>query len=73
LERASLRGRVLFSQDDDLLAEAARRQSEGIRFGGVIYAHQLRISIGTCIHDLELIALVGEPEELHNRVLFLPL
>ncbi len=73
LERASLRGRVLFSQDDDLLAEAAHRQSKGIRFGGVIYAHQLRVSIGACIHDLELIALVGEPEELHSRVLFLPL
>jgi len=72
LERASLRGRVLFLQDDDLLAEAARRQSEDIRLG-VIYAHQLRISIRACIHDLELIALVGEPEELHNRALFLPL
>lgn len=73
LERASLRGRILFSQDDDLLAEAARRQAKAVSFGGVIYAHQLRISIGACIRDLELIALVGEPQELHNRVLFLPL
>jgi len=40
---------VLFSQDNDLLAEGTRRQAAGIPFGGVIYAHQLRVSIGTCI------------------------
>ncbi|HWE60979.1 MAG TPA: DUF5615 family PIN-like protein, partial [Chloroflexota bacterium] len=42
LDRATALGRVLFSQDDDLLAEAAHRQAKGVRFGGVIYAHQLR-------------------------------
>ena len=47
---------MLFSHDDDLLAEAARRQVAGIPFGGVIYAHQLRVSIGVCIDDLTLIA-----------------
>lgn len=73
LDRALLRGRVLFSQDDDLLGEAARRQEAGIAFGGVIYAHQLPISIGACIHDLALIATAGEPEDLRNHVLFLPL
>jgi hypothetical protein len=73
LDRASLRGRVLFSQDDDLLAEASRRQAEGIPFSGVVYAHQLRVSIGACIRDLELIATAGEPSDLRNQVLFLPL
>lgn len=73
LDRASALGRVLFSQDDDLFAEAARRQSAGAPFSGVIYAHQLRVSIGTCIHDLEIIATAGEPEDLHRQVLFLPL
>jgi len=73
LDRASLRRRVLFSQDDDLLAEASRRQTGGIPFAGVIYAHQLRVSIGACVHDLELIATAGEPDDLRNRVLFLPL
>jgi hypothetical protein len=61
LERASLRGRIFFSQDDDLLTEAAHRQAEGVSFAGVVYAHQMRISIGACIHDLTRIALVGEP------------
>jgi hypothetical protein len=65
--------RALFTRDDDLLAEAARRQKESIPFYGVIYAHQLRVSIGTCIRDLEIIAKAGEPEDLANGVVFLPL
>ena len=39
LDRATELGRVLFSQDEDLLAEATRRQRSGQSFGGVIYAH----------------------------------
>lgn len=73
LDRAGALGRVLFTQDDDLLAEAARRQRVGETFPGVIFAHQLRISIGTCIRDLELVAKAGEPEDLRQQVLFLPL
>ena len=73
LDRAGEMGRVLFTQDDDLLSEAARRHMEGILFRGVIYAHQLRVSIGACINDLELIAKVADPDDLINSVLFLPL
>ena len=73
LDRASALGRALFSQDDDLLAEATRRQAAGTPFGGVVYAHPLRVSIGTCIGDLELIAMAREPDDLRNQVLFLPL
>ena len=39
----------------------------------VIYAHQPRVSIGTCIRDLELVATAGEPEDLRDRVLLLTL
>ncbi len=56
LDRAGELGRVLFTRDDDLLAEAARRQREGIPFHGIVYAHQLRVSIGRCVEDLDLIA-----------------
>jgi len=73
LDRAGELGRVLFTHDDDLLVEAARRQREGVTFGGVVFAHQLHISIGTCIHDLELIAKAGESGDLVDQVLFLPL
>ena len=45
LDRATALGRVLFSQDEDLLGEAARRQQGGETFAGVIYAHQLKVSM----------------------------
>ena len=35
LDRATELGRVLFSQDEDLLAEATKRQRSGQHFGGV--------------------------------------
>ena len=73
LDRASDLRRVLFSQDEDLLAEATRRQKEAIPFAGLVYGHQLGVTIGTCIHDLELIAKVAAPEDLANRVEYLPL
>lgn len=73
LDRASELNRVLFPQDDDLLIEATRRQRENVPFHGVIYAHQLRVPIGICIRDLELIATVGDPEDLVNNFMFLPL
>ncbi len=73
MDRAGELGRVLFTQDDDLLVEATRRQRSTIPFSGVVYAHQLRVSIGACIEQLELIAKAGEIEELEGRVEFLPL
>ena len=51
LDRATSLGRVLFSQDEDLLAEATRRQRGGIPFAGVVYAHQLFVTIGRCINN----------------------
>jgi len=73
LDRVRQLNRVLVSQDEDLLAEAARRQREGTPFTGLIYAHQLGITIGRFISDLELLALVGELEDFNGRVEFLPL
>ncbi|MCL5961828.1 MAG: DUF5615 family PIN-like protein [Chloroflexi bacterium] len=73
LDRASALGRVLFSQDDDLLVEADLRQREGVPFAGLVYAHQLRLSLGKCIEDLALIAAIGTLEDLRQQVLFLPL
>ena len=73
LNRASELNRVLFSQDEDLLAEAALRQREARRFAGLIYAPQLALSIGQFIDELDLIAKAGEPEDFANRVTYLPL
>lgn len=73
LQRASALGRVLFSRDDDLLREASLLQRAGATFSGVIYSHQRRLSVGECIEELALFALVGLPEDVANRVIFLPL
>jgi hypothetical protein len=73
LDRATALGRVLFSQDTDLLREGARRQQSGEHFAGVIYAQQLHVPIGRCIDDLELLALACDPPEFVNRVEYLPL
>ena len=73
LDRASARGRALFTRDADLLAEAVGRQRVGLEFAGVIYGHQLHVTLGQCIADLELIANVGEPADLANRIYYFPL
>lgn len=73
LDRAVALGRVLFTRDTDFLAEAGRRQENSIFFRGVIFAAQRRVSIGSCVQNLELIAKASEPEDLENTVQFLPL
>lgn len=73
LDRAGELGRVLFTRDDDLLAEANSRQRAGIPFHGIVYAHQLRVSIGRCVQDLQIIAEAEGTESLENAIIFLPL
>jgi hypothetical protein len=73
LDRATELGRILFSRDKDLLKIAAERQRSDRSFSGLVYAHQLRVSIGRCVEDLELIAKATDPEEWIGKVTFLPL
>jgi len=73
LDRAAELQRVVFTQDEDFLAIANRRQQEEVNFAGVIYAQQKSVTVGDCIRDLEIIAKVNEPEDLVNCVQYLPL
>ena len=73
LERATVLRCVLFSQDSDLLEIAHRWLEVGHEFAGLIYAHQLRISVGQAVGDLELLAHALDSEEMTNRIVFLPL
>jgi predicted nuclease of predicted toxin-antitoxin system len=73
LERANELRRVLFTQDDDLLIIASKYQKNKKTFSGVIYGHQLRVTIGVCIQDLEIISKNGEQKEIDNQIIFLPL
>jgi hypothetical protein len=71
LDRAMSLERLLFTQDKDFLIIAAQRQNDGVLFGGIVFAPQ-NSSIGRLIHDLELIGILGAPEEFANRLEFLP-
>lgn len=73
LDRATFLDRALFSQDDDLLAEAHRRQASAQYFAGLVYVKQNRLTIGQIVHDLELIAKCCEPIDMANKVQFLPI
>ena len=73
LQRATELGRVLVSQDEDLLREGVRRLREGRRFSGVVYAHQLRVTIGQMVEDLYLIATATSKEEWAGRIGYLPI
>src|SRR3954469_14960369 len=73
LDRAAELDRVMFTIDDDLVAEAARRIRSHEPFAGVIYVHQRNVSIGQCVGDLAVIAGASDPPDWVNRVEFLPL
>jgi len=73
LQRANAQGRALFSQDADLLRVAKEWQEGGRDFSGLFYGHQLQLTIGQAVRDLELAVQVLEPEEMRNRVEYLPL
>jgi hypothetical protein len=38
-----------------------------------VFAHQVNMSIGGCIEDIELLAQCSESAEVANRVIYLPL
>ncbi|NUQ65342.1 MAG: DUF5615 family PIN-like protein [Pirellulales bacterium] len=73
LAHATELGRVVFTNDDDLLTAAHEWLRAGRFFSGLIYVHQLRLTIGQTIADLEIIAKAGNPEDFRNRIEFLPL
>jgi predicted nuclease of predicted toxin-antitoxin system len=73
LQRATVLGRLLLSQDQDLLRIANEWQTSGRPFAGLVFTHQEGPSIGLCIDDIELIAQCYSVEEVANRVIYLPL
>lgn len=73
LRRATSLGRVMLSQDEGMLALANVFQQSRTEFAGLIYAHQLRATIGQMVADVELICLVEDPPYMRSRVEWLPL
>ena len=73
LQRAADLGRILVSQDDDLLKEGMRFLHEGRTFKGIVYSHQLRVTIGQMVQDLELIAKATCEEDWRGMIEYLPI
>ena len=65
--------RVAFTNDDDFLGVAHDWLKTGQEFAGVIYVHQLKLTIGQTIAELELIAKAGNLVDFRNRIEYLPL
>lgn len=72
LDRAASLQRILFSRDEDFLAEVACRQRAGRPHATVIYAHQFE-SIGRCVLDLEMILETATRDDCDNHLLRIPL
>jgi predicted nuclease of predicted toxin-antitoxin system len=72
LARSTALNRVLFSQDDDLLSIAAGWLQSGRPFFGLVYAHQLNATVGSLVHDLELIAKAFDLDDMRNQIQFIP-
>ena len=73
LQRATELGRILVSQDKDLLRVGNRLQVEAKPFSGIFYAPQRGVTSGRMVEDLELIVRASSPEEWQNRIGRLPL
>ena len=58
---------------DDLLALAREWQKADRPFAGLIYGHQLSVTIGKAVRDLKLMATLLDPTEIAGRIEFLPL
>jgi len=73
LIRATELQRVLFTHDDDFFAITNAYLESGIKFSGIVYAHQQLASIGDCVRDLEFIAKACDLSDCMNRIEYLPL
>jgi predicted nuclease of predicted toxin-antitoxin system len=72
LDRATQLGRALVTHDADFLVEAARRQSAGIEFAGIVYSHALNVTVGQLVEQLQFLCEAGDDHYMRNRVEYLP-
>lgn len=71
MDRALELGRVMFSEDADMLSEAARRQRTQLHFAGLIHTNLQKARIGYYISELELICRACEQVEFENAVQYI--
>jgi hypothetical protein len=51
----------------------ARRLRDGEGFSGIVYAHQLRVTIGQMVADLELIDASTNTDDWSGKIEYLPI
>ncbi len=73
LRRATQLGRVLYSEDADILRIAVDWQRAGRCFCGINYGHHRDLQAARAIDDLETIAGVCVEDDLAHIVMYLPL
>ena len=73
LDHSTELGRLMVTFDVRLKAMAEDGQRNGRHFGGMVYAHPLRVSIGQLVRDLELIVKTTEPNVWPDAIEHLPL
>ena len=73
LIRSTQLNRVLVTQDIRFSVRATTWQTEGRQFGGLVFAHQLAITVGQFVRDLQIIAEASLDGECDNQVFRLPL
>lgn len=73
LERAAKMGRPLFTHDIRFRVMAEEWQRQGRPFCGLIFAHAMQVSIGQCVHNLELIAKATDKNDWTSAVMRLPI
>lgn len=73
LQHASDLGRIVFTQDEDFLVIGPQWNAIGRHFAGIVYAHQLAVTIGQIVNDLELLVEAMPADEIRDRVIYLPL
>ena len=72
LQRATELNRILVTHDKGFLEMAARWQRTSRPFAGIAFAVQRRLWIGKAIDYLELMAHAMAPEEIRNRIEYIP-
>jgi predicted nuclease of predicted toxin-antitoxin system len=73
LSRANELGRVDFTQDVDFIVLADKWLATGRPFAGVVFAHQLGVTIGQAIRDLEIVCRVLTLTDVASQLIRLPL
>lgn len=71
LDRALELERVLFTNDDDHLSGAKKRQENNDPFYGIIFIHRNKVDIGKCTEDLETILKGGDLEDFSSQIIFI--